>query len=421
MNGDGPELEPRQRPRSEPGRETASPAAEADQLTDGIAGARVLIVDDNRINRHLLLALLERGGITSVEQAEDGDDALACMERFKPDLVLLDLMMPQLDGFEMCRRLRADPRWRSLPVLAQSSLNRVEDRIRAFAAGATDYVTKPINAVELLARVRIHIRKHLMLRDLERYHSRTRAELMLARSMQERLLPSPSRLAELEAETGVAVQAHFAPSSELGGDFWGIQTLPGGRIAVYLVDFSGHGVGAALNTFRLDAICRQADSTADTPAAFLAAVNRRLCRLLPTGQFATMLAGLVDPVAGVFRYASAGSTAPMLWLPGDEAPRLGDGSGLPLGLLASASYEDRELPLPPGARLFLYSDAAIEIPTGGQEGGHQVLDDTGLAALLAGRMRDPDGARLLAGLVGDLHAAGPIDDDLTALLLTRRG
>jgi len=392
---------------------------EVRDAVDGLAGARVLIVDDNRINRHLLLALLERGGITLIEQAEDGQDALALMERFKPDLVLLDLMMPQMDGFEMCRRLRADPRWKSLPVLVQSSLSRTEDRARAFAAGATDYVTKPINAVELLARVRIQLRKRAMLRDLEQYHSRTESELELARAMQARMLPGSDRLAELEAATGIAVQAHFAPSSELGGDFWGIERLPDGRVAVYLVDFSGHGVGAALNTFRLDAICRQIGCTDLTPAEFLEAVNRRLCGLLPSGQFATMLTGLIDPVAGEFHYASAGSTAPMVWHPGDEAPRLGDGSGLPLGLLPSVSYDARRLPMPPGARLFLYSDAAIEIPIEGGE-SHEVLDEYGLATLLALRLHEPDDAALLSGLLDDLTATGPIDDDLTALLLTRQ-
>ncbi|CBS87642.1 putative two-component response regulator (CheY-receiver domain) [Azospirillum lipoferum 4B] len=396
----------------------AGPLAGGEDSADGLAAARVLVVDDNRINRHLLLALLERGGISLIEQAEDGQEALARMERFKPDLVLLDLMMPRMDGFEMCRILRADPRWKSLPVLVQSSLNRVEDRARAFRAGATDYVTKPINAVELLARVRIQLRKRAMLRDLERYHSRTESELALARAMQARLMPGPDRLAELEEATGIAIDAHFAPSSELGGDFWGIARLPDGRVAVHMVDFSGHGVGAALNTFRLDAICRQIGGTELTPAEFLAAMNRRLCGLLPCGQFATMLAGMIDPASGMFDYASAGSTAPMMWLPGDEAPRMGDGSGLPLGLLPSATYDNRQLPMPPGARLFLYSDAAIEIPLCSD--GHDVLDEPGLAVLLSRRLHEPDGARLLDGLLGDLHATGPIDDDLTALLLTRR-
>lgn len=397
-----------------PGAKAGVLPAEAQGALSGLEQARVLVVDDNRINRHLLLALLERGGIRLVEQAEDGNDGLARLETFQPDLVLLDLMMPHLDGFEMCRRLRADPRWKGLPVLVQSSLNRAEDRARAFAAGATDYVTKPINGVELLARVRIHIQKRTLLRDLERYHARAQSELALARSMQERLMPGPARLAELHAATGVSIDAHFAPSSELGGDFWGMRPLPDGRIAVHLVDFSGHGVGAALNTFRLHAICQQLTPLRAEPVEFLAAVNTRLCALLPSGQFATMLAGVIDTAAGVFQYASAGGTAPMVWGPGDAEPRLGDGTGLPLGLLASMRHELRSLPLPPGGRLFLYSDAAIEIPH-----GDDVLDESGLAAMVGRRMAERDGARFLDGLLEELRAIGPIDDDLTALLLTR--
>ncbi|SMH54380.1 PP2C family protein-serine/threonine phosphatase [Azospirillum agricola] len=383
-------------------------------LPAGVERARVLVVDDNRINRHLLLALLERGGIRQVEQAADGNEGMERLESFKPDLVLLDLMMPHLDGFEMCRRMRADPRWKRLPVLIQSSLNRAEDRARAFAAGATDYVTKPINAVELLARVHIHIQKRCLLHDLEQYHARSQRELALARNMQERLMPSPARLATLRAACGLAIDAHFAPSSELGGDFWGIKRLPDGRTGVYLVDFSGHGVGAALNTFRLHAICQQLAPVCADPVEFLAAVNTRLCALLPSGQFATMLTGCVDPAAGVFHYASAGATAPMVWAPGDAEPLMGDGTGLPLGLLAGTRHESRSLPLPPGGRLFLYSDAAIEIPQ-----GDGVLDEAGLLAMVRRRAGETDGARLLDGLLDELRATGPIDDDLTALLITR--
>ncbi|TWA67122.1 sigma-B regulation protein RsbU (phosphoserine phosphatase) [Azospirillum brasilense] len=390
----------------------------------GLDTARVLVVDDNRVNRHLLQALLERGGVTRIEMAEDGNDALARLDSFRPDLILLDLMMPNLDGFEMCRRLRALPAWKDLPVLVQSSLNRAEDRAKAFAAGATDYVTKPINAVELLARVRIHLQNRALLHDLQRFHERTESELSLARKMQERLMPSPERLAEVEAAAGVGIAAHFAPSSELGGDFWDLRhdaAEPGqgqgqGRTMLYMVDFSGHGVGAALNTFRLHAICQQMDMSGLTPAAFLSTVNRRLCALLPNGQFATMLAGVVEPAENRFVYASAGSTRPMVWAPGDAEPLLGDSAGLPLGLLASAEYEERVLPLPPGGRLFLYSDGAIEIPV-----GSDVLDEPGLAALVTERMEEADSARFLDGLLERLRAIGPIDDDLTALLLTRKG
>jgi sigma-B regulation protein RsbU (phosphoserine phosphatase) len=379
-----------------------------------IDSAHVMIVDDNRVNRHLLSALLERGGIRHVEMAEDGADAMERMETFTPDLILLDLMMPKMDGFEMCRRMRADGRWKGLPILVQSSLNRAEDRARAFAAGATDYVTKPINAVELLARVRIHLQNRALLHNLQLFRQRTESELSLARKMQERLMPSPARRELIKSALGIAIDAHFAPSSELGGDFWDLRRDGGGRLVVYLVDFSGHGVGAALNTFRLHAIAQQMDFTEFNPGEFLQVVNKRLCSLLPSGQFATMLAGVIDTDSDRFVYASAGSTKPMAWGPDDIAPVLGDSDGLPLGILPSATYDIRSLPLPPGGRLFLYSDAAIEIPM-----GDEVLDEPGLAGLVTATMHDPDGGRFLSDILEALYATGPIDDDLTALLLTR--
>ena len=379
-----------------------------------VRDARVMVVDDNRVNRHLLMALLERGGITRVELAEDGEQALARMASFKPDLILLDLMMPRLDGFQTCSRLRADPAYADLPVLVQSSLNRAEDRARAFAAGATDYVSKPINAVELLSRVRIHLQNRMLLRSLQLYRQRTAAELTLARKMQERLMPQLQQQERIRERLGLSLCAHFAPSSELGGDFWGMRCDDKDRLVLWMVDFSGHGVGAALNTFRLHAILNQFDFTGFDPATFLGIINRRLCPLLPSGQYATMLVGVIDTERDCFFYASAGATRPMAWAAGAATPTLGDNSGLPLGIIASADYENRTLSLAEGSRLFLYSDAAVELPV-----GTGILDESGLEALVTAHMLQPDGPKFLQALLADLSAKGSYDDDLTTLVVTR--
>jgi sigma-B regulation protein RsbU (phosphoserine phosphatase) len=352
--------------------------------------------------------------------AVDGVDALARVMAYPPDLMLLDLMMPNLDGFEVCRRLRAESAFKDLPVLVQSSLNRAEDRARAFAAGATDYVSKPINAVELISRVRIHIQNRMLLQSLQLFHQRTTAELHLASRLQERLLPQPPQLAQIERSMGVRVEALFSPSSELGGDFWDIRPLDEHRLAIWLVDFSGHGVGAALNTFRLHAITRQLDfdelGPVDFPAQFLATINRRLCALLPQGQYATMLVGVLDLEAGQFTYASAASTRPMAWNRTEATPVLGDNRGLPLGLLASASYETRTLPFPTDGRLLFYSDAAIEIPV-----GTDVLDDVGLRDFIVDIAQLHPDPPFLGGVLEKLNGLSPqgFDDDLTLLVLSR--
>lgn len=390
-------------------------AADAMANDPRMRDAAVLVVDDNRVNRHLLTALLERAGIGRIEHAADGREALEKLESFAADLVLLDLMMPTMDGFEMCRLLRADPRWADLPVLVQSSLNRAEDRSRAFSVGATDYVSKPLNAAELIARARIHIENRALLRELRDYNRRTEAELALAWRMQERLLPSDSRLRGLRDETGLTIASRFAPSSELGGDIWDLFDAEARDPLLYIADFSGHGVGAALNTFRLHTLTRQLDLRGQRPGDFLAQINRRLAGLLPLGQFATMLAAKFDLEAGVFRYASAGATKPMALPPCGGAPLLGDSAGLPLGLSPSAAYDERSLPFPPGARLLLYSDAAIEIPT-----GDDVLDDVGLAQIVSSRVAEGlDGEALLDGVIADLRQVGEIDDDLTLVLIGR--
>jgi len=348
--------------------------------------------------------------------AEDGIDALAKIEESAPDLILLDLMMPKMDGFEMCRLVRTDPARRDLPILVQSSLSGSDDRKRAFSAGATDFVTKPINATELLSRVRIYLENQALLRDLQEYRRRRQTELALARSMQERLLPPASRLAQARRDLGLSLSAHFEPSSELGGDFWDLRRDDRDRLIVWLVDFSGHGVGAALNTFRLHAILRQMDLTNFDPAEHLREVNERVCPLLKNGQFATMLVGVVDQATDTFHYASAGAPAPMVWQPHDELPEFGDSSGLPVGILASARYQNRDLALPLGGRLFLYSDGASELWTSDDT----VLGEEGLLELVQRHMHQPDDNRFLDGVLDSLAELGSFNDDVTALVLTRR-
>lgn len=378
---------------------------------------KILVVDDNRVNCQLLTAILLRAGFGHVGTAGDGLEALRMIADDTPDVVLLDLMMPNLDGFEVTRRLRDDPVTMHLPILVQSSLDRPEDRARAFAAGATDYVSKPINAIELISRVRVHLQHRFLVRSLQQYRNATEAELALARNMQQQLLPGRRNRWSVRLDPTHQLEACFAPSSELGGDLWGLSNDAAGRPVIWLADFSGHGAGAALNTFRLHAILKRTDFESQTPASFLQTINSRLCPLLPPGQFATMLVGVFDSQADRFHYASAASTKPLVWTCGDSRTPLheGDNSGLPLGLLPSAVYETRELPWPANAQALLYSDAAVELPL--TDGG--VLDEDGLKTLVTTARSRTDGALGLDALIADLGRQGTCDDDLTAVLVTR--
>lgn len=149
----------------------ASSGALSDEAAD-IASCALLIVDDNEQNLELLQAYLEDLGCT-IRLARDGQEALDEVERRAPDLVLLDVMMPRMSGFQACARIKADPQTRDIPVLMVTALNEVGDVERAVECGADDFLTKPVNRLELLTRVRSQLKIRIVKRQLER----TMAEL----------------------------------------------------------------------------------------------------------------------------------------------------------------------------------------------------------------------------------------------------
>lgn len=238
------------------------------------------------------------------------------------------------------------------------------------------------------------------------------AEMQVARSMQSELLPPAAELDWLHKRYGATVSGFFEPSSALGGDLWGLDPLDDHRFILWLADFSGHGVTAALNTFRLHTLLEHTTEDRDRPAAFLGELNQRLVGLLPRGQYATMLYGVVDVRERRFTYAAAAAPRPVAACP-DGVAVCGDGSGLPLGVSRSAIYAERSMELPPGAALFLASDALAESPAedGAKLGPAGVLDLVGKVVTARGGEVDVD--CILAPFLATVRR--PLRDDLTAV------
>jgi len=376
-----------------------------------ISNGKVLVIEDNFRSRKLIGTFLNAVGITQVEYAEDGIQGLSKVSSFGPDLILLDLMMPNMDGIEFLQHLRADPIHRVLPVLVQSALDSTSHRNRAYEVGATDMLTKPINGAELLARVRVHLENRMMARRLEDFETRYDK----ARQMQEALLPSSSTLQEIEQTHKIQIDAYFETSTKLGGDFWGVKAHENGKASIYMVDFAGHGVSAAVNTFRLHTLMGELPPPPEDPAAYLAILNKHLHRLLPAEQFATMFYGVIDPAVGRLDYATAATPAPLLHLAPGQAPRPLDTKGLPLGMVQTASYRSYNAEFPPGASLFLYSDALNE--TVGTDG--RALEEEGVLALLDECLKQNH--RPFAHLIDTFfnRVSRPLPDDLTAVLIRR--
>lgn len=373
----------------------------------------VLVADDDSTNRLLIGHILERQGFTNVRMAVDGSDVLNQLNASPPDILILDIVMPKLDGFAVCARLRADPRFADLPILVQTALDRAEDRAKAFRCGATDLVTKPINAEELGARISIHLERRLFIESLSEYQRRTQEELLLARDMQRDMLPSAATLAGIGSRYGVDVAGYASPCSEIGGDLWGVGDIDSARFGLYALDFSGHGVAAALNTFRIQTLITELWGLAGDPSMFLQNLGERLNRMLSPGQFATMFHAVMDIGKRRLDFAAAGSPPPAL-IAGAESCLL-DGSGLPLGILPDTSYPGCSVAMPPGATLLLASDAIVDAPDPQGTG----LLPAAFLSLARHAAQKADAAAAAAIIVGEFERrqVGPAADDLTVVCL----
>lgn len=384
-----------------------------------LTGSRVLIVDDNAFNRRSLALVIGRLGITDIEFAENGVEGLAKIDGFRPDLILLDVEMPVMDGLEMCRSLRRNATHEQLPVLFQTAYDSDEEQVRCFEAGGTDFISKPIKPGECAARVRHQLEKRRLFNDLAAFRERVERELRLAQSMQLSLLPEPARVDAIAHEFGLTLDAHFETSSELGGDFWNVYKLGERRVAFLIVDFAGHGITAAINTFRLHMLIERIPMNDITPSDWLSRLNLALKDVLPVGQFATAFFGVLDLATDRLTYAAAGSPKPVLGTGGSL--EMLDSAGLVLGVSRRARYEDRTLRLPRGGFLFLYSDALIEAEPDPARPDLAPITQESVPDLVAEALAAAPKAPLRHML--DRFNAGaraPLRDDLTAIWIQRK-
>jgi phosphoserine phosphatase RsbU/P len=385
---------------------------------DDIANARILIVDDDPICRRLLAGILRGQKFTNLQFAEGGISALEQVQSFRPDLLLLDMQMPDMNGLEVCRQLRADPQFADMPILVQTATVDRKKMGELFSGGVSDFLSKPVTPSELVARVVVHLERWNSLRELRDYRERISRELEAARRMQFELLPAPAELHRFAETAGLRIASYNRSSSELGGDLWGLLPIDQSSFGIFLADFTGHGVNAALNVFRLHALIHEYRSLHDDPVALLAMLNERLVKLLPPGQFATFMYVVIDHKAGELRFASAGAP-PIIVVPGLAAPaRLSDASGLPLGIERGTTYHLHRRKFPDNSALLLFSDGLSEFPN---HAGERLGDDGLIKAMDAcdSRLTPHQVIDRLCASAG-IRANDVLPDDTTILCIDRR-
>ncbi len=377
------------------------------QLSD----CRVLLVDDAKANLDILVEGLKAEHRLSL--ALNGETALELAARTPPDLVLLDIVMPGLDGYEVCRRLRAMPETAEVPIMFLSSLEEVQNKTRGFEVGANDYLTKPFDLLEVKARVR-SLLKAKAYNDAVK--EQVASELRVAREIQMGMLPHD--FAPFERACGVELAAALEPAREVGGDLYGV-CLAAGRLVLFLGAVSGKGIPASMFMVRAISLARLLARDSAPPDRILARLNDELATDNPSGMFVTLLCAVLDPVSGRLTLASAGHCRPVL-LPAVQPPRWAVRElGTALGFEPGLTFDCTELTLVPGDTLILYTDGVTEAfnPREDCYGNERLLADAGT---LAGQSAP--------GLTGELlrkvrafAGTAPQSDDIAILTLRYRG
>ncbi|MGE3309332.1 MAG: PP2C family protein-serine/threonine phosphatase [Limisphaerales bacterium] len=376
------------------------------QLSD----CRVLLVDDAKANLDILVEGLKADHKLSL--ALNGEMALQVAARTPPDLVLLDIVMPGLDGYEVCRRLRQMPETAEVPIMFLSSLEEVQNKTRGFEVGANDYLTKPFEMLEVKARVRSLLKAKAY---SDAVKEQIASELRVARDIQMGMLPHD--FASLEAAYGVSFGAVLEPAREVGGDLYGVCAAGPDRLVVFLGDVSGKGIPASMFMVRAISLARLLARDIPEPERILARLNDELASDNPSGMFVTFLCAVLEPESGRLTLANAGHCRPVL-LPNGAPPRWAlKNLGTALGFEPGLEFERVELDLQEGDTVILYSDGVSEAFNGQEEcyGNDRLLAD---AATFANQTA-PAVTKGLLQAVRDFAAGAPQSDDIAILSLKR--
>lgn len=324
--------------------------------------AHILIVDDLEVNRDLLARRVKRLG-HSVGFAATGREALSCLRAVPYDLVLLDITMPDMDGYEALAQIKADTTLADLPVVMVTAIDGVDSVVRCLELGAEDYITKPFNPVVLRARVEASLNKKRVA-DLNAQLLRSMSrEMAIAQKIQRGFLPDA-----LPQLPGWPVAAVCVPARQVGGDFYDVLLLPDGRLVMIIADVCDKGVGAALymalfrSLLRISLLQAAPGLAADQMLShtvgftndYVASEHAR------DNMFATAFIALLDPASGQLDYINAGHDAPFLLRAGVQAAERLQPESLALGVMPNQAFVCHRTVLGRGDRILLTTDGLPE-------------------------------------------------------------
>jgi phosphoserine phosphatase RsbU/P len=320
----------------------------------------ILIIDDEPFNLDTLEQELDDLGYDSMS-ATTGQEALQKAAARAPDMILLDIMMPGMDGFEVLNQLKATPEWRDIPVVIVSALSDQASVVRGIKMGADDYLAKPFDPTLLAARLQAGLARK-QLRDLEkRYLQSLQREMAIGHQIQTDFLPK--RLPDIP---GWDLAAYFKAARDVAGDFYDAFMLPDGQAVFFLGDVTDKGVGAAmfmalyrtlLRAFlsSVNEMPRWKEDQGECLLEIVKFVNHYVYETHEDALFSSLVVGVLSPETGQVVYINAGHNPPLIVHDGQVRQRLAP-SGPLIGAIETVNYTPCKVELGAGDLLLMYSD-----------------------------------------------------------------
>jgi serine phosphatase RsbU (regulator of sigma subunit) len=320
----------------------------------------VLLVDDEPANVQIVNSILK--DVYKTRIATSGAKALELANQVPaPDLILLDVLMPEMNGYEVCACLKSADHTRDIPVIFLTGQTEIDDETKGFEVGAVDYIHKPFSPAVVQARVRTHLVLRGIREQLASQLQTIRSEMDTARQIQLSILPRT-----IPAIKSLDISARYIPMTSVAGDFYDFIPIDEKRIGILVADVSGHGMPAALISSMLKIALDGQTAHALEPARVLAGLNRMLCGKFQ-GHFVTAAYVVVDTENQSLLYAGAGH--PPLIIRDHSANETRDfvENGLFLGLFPEATYTAIEIPFKAGDWGVLYTDGILEMTDASDE------------------------------------------------------
>lgn len=284
----------------------------------------VLIVDDTDMQRSLLRDVLRKMGVSVIYEAKDGVEGVRAARFYKPDLILLDLSMPRMNGFEACAKIRCFADKTTLPIIVLTGQDRATTIEQIYTLGANDYLDKPYNIYEISNRIKFHLQFSSDISALSHFENFMSSELDIAKKMQQKILPDVKKIQNKLQAVYLDFYGYYQPSTGLGGDSWLVKIRHNGHPVFFMFDVAGHGINAAINNSFVISVCnalfqeyKKGQRKEFCPENFLSALNAILCDRLQGDTFCAGLCMSYNPEKKTIDYAAC-ALPPLRVLSGTE-------------------------------------------------------------------------------------------------------